>query len=150
MKLATALLDRADLQKRIAEINTRLMNNAKVQDGEDPAEEPKALLKELDECLSQLKDLVTKINLTNSTTVVDGKTVTELIAERDMLSRKLSIMRGFLDNASSRVDRYSRTEIVIKSTVKVSELQKQVDTLSKELRTADEKLQQINWNTDLK
>ena len=150
MKLATALSQRADLQKRLTELNTRLKNNAKVQEGEAPAEKPAELLKELDGLLSQLEELVAKINLTNSTTLADGKTITELIAHRDMLSKKLSIMRGFLDEASSKVDRYSRTEIKIESSVDVAKLQKQVDALSKELRETDEKLQELNWTTELK
>ena len=149
MKLATALSQRADLQKRLTELNTRLKNNAKVQEGEAPAEKPAELLKELDGLLSQLEELVAKINLTNSTTLADGKTITELIAHRDMLSKKLSIMRGFLDEASSKVDRYSRTEIKIESSVDVAKLQKQVDALSKELRESDEKLQELNWTTEL-
>ena len=150
MKLATALSQRADLQKRLTELNTRLKNNAKVQEGEAPAEKPAELLKELDGLLSQLEELVAKINLTNSSTLADGKTITELIAHRDMLSKKLSIMRGFLDEASSKVDRYSRTEIKIESSVDVAKLQKQVDALSKELRETDEKLQELNWTTELK
>ena len=150
MKLATALSQRADLQKRLTELNTRLKNNAKIQEGEAPAEKPAELLKELDGLLSQLEELVAKINLTNSTTLADGKTITELIAHRDMLSKKLSIMRGFLDEASSKVDRYSRTEIKIESSVDVAKLQKQVDALSKELRETDEKLQELNWTTELK
>lgn len=150
MKLATALSQRADLQKRLTELNTRLKNNAKVQEGEAPAEKPAELLKELDGLLSQLEELVAKINLTNSSTLADGKTITELIAHREMLSKKLSIMRGFLDEASSKVDRYSRTEIKIESSVDVAKLQKQVDALSKELRETDEKLQELNWTTELK
>ena len=150
MKLATALSQRADLQKRLTELNTRLKNNAKIQEGEAPAEKPAELLKELDGLLSQLEELVAKINLTNSTTLADGKTITELIAHRDMLSKKLSIMRDFLDEASSKVDRYSRTEIKIESSVDVAKLQKQVDALSKELRETDEKLQELNWTTELK
>ena len=150
MKLATALSQRADLQKRLSELNTRLRNNAKVQEGEKPSEDPKDLLKELDGLLVQLEELVARINLTNSVTVSDGKTITELIAHRDMLSKKLSIMRGFLDEASSKIERYSRSEIKINSSVDVSSLQKKVDALSKELREADEKLQELNWTTDLK
>ena len=37
MKLAIALSERADLQRRISEINTRLNRNAKVQEGEVPS-----------------------------------------------------------------------------------------------------------------
>ena len=150
MKLATALSQRADLQKRIGELSTRLRNNAKVQEGEQPAEKPAELLKELDSLLLQLEELVSRINLTNSITVSDGKTMTELIARRDMLGKKLSILRGFLDEASDKVDRYSRTEIKIVSTVDVAKLQKQLDALSKELRETDEKLQELNWTTELK
>ena len=90
-----------------------------------------------------------KINLTNSATVSGGKTMTELLARREVQSKRLSTMRAFLDNASAKVDRYSQKEIRILSTVKVSQLQKQVDTISKELRELDEQIQSLNWTTDL-
>ena len=48
MKLATALTERADLQRRLSELETRLNNNAKIQEGEQPAEDPTSLLAELD------------------------------------------------------------------------------------------------------
>ena len=63
MKLAEALLERADLQKRIAQMDGRLENNAQVQEGEKPAEDPKALLKELEEMAVRMEQLVTAINL---------------------------------------------------------------------------------------
>ena len=40
MKLAEALNQRADLQKRIAQLRDRLSNNVKVQEGDTPAEKP--------------------------------------------------------------------------------------------------------------
>ena len=40
MKLATALAERADLQNRLSELGGRLNRNAKVQEGEEPAESP--------------------------------------------------------------------------------------------------------------
>ena len=49
MKLAEALNLRADVQKRIASLKERLIRNAKVQEGDVPAEDPVMLLKELDE-----------------------------------------------------------------------------------------------------
>ena len=150
MKLATALSQRADLQKRLSELTTRLKNNSKVQEGEAPAEKPADLLKELDAVLLSLEELVARINLTNSAVLADGKSITELIAHRDMLSKKLQIMRAFLDEASSKVDRYSRAEIKIESTVDVARLQKQLDAVSKELRQTDERLQELNWTTELR
>ena len=150
MKLATALTERADIQRRISQLQTRLNNNAKVQEGEEPAEDPKLLLKELDALLARLEWLMAKINLTNSRTLYDGKTLTELLARRDCLAKRLGVMRSFLDNASAKVDRYSPKEIKILSTVKVAELQKQVDAVSKELRQTDEQIQSLNWTTELR
>ena len=149
MKLATALSERAELQRKLSELGTRLGNNAKVQDGETPSEDPSALLAELDGALRRLEELMARINLTNSKTTSEGVTVTELIAKRDCLKKRLQYMRSFLDNASSRVDRYSKTEIRIVSTVDVAKLQKQVDGVSKELREVDEKIQELNWTTEL-
>ena len=149
MKLANALLERADLQKRIEDLRGRLLNNARVQEGEEPAEDPNELLKELNIDIERLEYLIGRINLTNNQTKYGDKTITELIAKRDCLKQKLSVMRSFLDNASSRVSRYSKTEIKILSTVTVADLQKDVDALSKELREVDETIQSLNWTTDL-
>ena len=38
MKLATALSERSDIQKRLASLNSRLRNNARVQEGEVPSQ----------------------------------------------------------------------------------------------------------------
>ena len=140
MKLATALAERSDIQNRINTISVRLDNNAKVQEGDVPAE---------DRLIVRLEDLVARINLTNSGTVYEGKTITELLAHRDCLKKKVRVLRDFLDTASSRVTRMTRTEIKIVSTVPVSEIQKTVDGLSKELRNVDEKIQELNWTTEL-
>ena len=52
MKLAEALQERADLNRRIEQLRARLENNALVQEGESPAEDPSELLAELDRCLA--------------------------------------------------------------------------------------------------
>ncbi len=149
MKLATALAERADLQTRLTELQKRLNNNAKIQEGEKPAEKPEALLKELDVVLNSLEELMARINMTNSVTKSDGSTLTELLAKRDCLKQRLIVMRSFLDNASQKVDRYSRAEIKIVSTVSVEMLQKQTDEAAKQLRLVDEKIQELNWTTEL-
>ncbi len=149
MKLATALTERADIQRRLSQLQSRLNNNAKVQEGEEPAEDPKLLLKELDALLARLEWLMARINLTNTATLSKGKTMTELLARRDCLYKRLNTMRSFLDAASAKVDRYSQKEIKILSTVKVAELQKQVDAVSRELRELDEQIQSLNWTTEL-
>lgn len=149
MKLATALSERASLQIRLSEIQIRLNANAKVQEGDVPAENPVELIAEKDRILDELENFVTRINLTNSRTECDGVTITELISKRDRMKKDVNIMRTFLNNASSKIDRYSKTEILIKSTVDISEYQKKLDVISKELRQIDEKIQELNWTTEL-
>ncbi len=150
MKLAEALNQRADLQKRIAQLKERLNNNVKVQEGDSPAEDPQDLFAELDDAIHQLKETVFRINRTNLETVVEGRSLTDIIAEKDTLSLKISTLREVLENANVRSDRFSRNEIKFVRTIDVAKLQKQIDDLSKQLRELDVKLQQANWSTDLK
>ena len=149
MKLATALSERADLQRRITELGERLNNNAKVQDGEKPSEDPNELLNELNKDFERLEELIARINYTNNETKSGDRTLTDLIAKRDCLRQKIGILRTFLNTASEKVSRYSKTEIRILSTVPVSDLQKEVDRLSNELRETDETIQGLNWTTEL-
>ena len=149
MKLATALSERADLQRRLSELSQRLINNAKVQEGEKPSEDPAELLKELDECMARLEELIARINRTNNETVQGGKSISDLIARRDCLKERINIMRGFLNASSEKINRYSKAEIKILSTVPVAQLQKQVDGYSRQLRETDELIQSLNWTTEL-
>lgn len=149
MKLAEALSLRADLQKRLAQLRYRLVNNAKVQDGESPSEAPEDLLKELNESIVLLEKLIADINRTNNNTVADGISLVEMIAKRDALALKNSILQDFVKSASEKFERYTSSEIRIKSTVKVSEMQKEVDRISKEMRELDVRIQALNWTTEL-
>lgn len=149
MKLAEALQERADLNVKIEQLRSRLENNALVQEGEQPAENPDELLTELNACIDRLTWLIERINLTNCQTVVEGKTLTEMIAKKDTLVMKLSVYRKLVDTASKTVSRARYSEIRILPTVRAAELQKQVDGMAKELRLLDNSLQQANWTTDL-
>ena len=149
MKLAEALILRADLQKRIDQLRVRLNNNAKVQENDEPSEKPEDLLNELDSNINQLKVLIKQINKTNCVTVSNGQTLADLIAERDTLTLKSNVLRGFLNIAGQKVNLYSTTEIKIMSTVDVPALQKKLDLLSKKIRETDTELQQANWLTEL-
>ena len=148
MKLAEALHLRADLQKRIAQTRERLKLNSKVQEGDTPSEDPEVLLEELNRDTERLQ-LIAQINLTNSKIESEGVTLTEMIAKKDVLSLKTSILREFLQEASEKIERYSNKEIRILSTVDVQKLQKEVDQMSQELRILDVKLQSLNWSVDL-
>lgn len=149
MKLAEALDLRADTAKRLSQLSERLIANAKAQEGEPPAEDPIELLEELDRLTGQLESLIARINLTNSKTLYEGKTLTEMIAEKDALSLKSSMLRSFLAAASAKTDRYSNKEIRIVSTVNVRELQKKSDGISEEIRKLNVKIQELNWSAEL-
>ena len=54
MKLAEALQERADLNRRVEQLRARLSNNVVMQEGVKPVEPPETLLTELDAALQRL------------------------------------------------------------------------------------------------
>ena len=67
MKLAEALVLRADGQKRIEQLQQRLIQNAKVQADDQPAENPEILQQELEQLAQELVLLIQRINIIHST-----------------------------------------------------------------------------------
>ena len=149
MKLAEALQERADLNRRIEQLRYRLSNNVLVQEGEKPLEDPAALLEELESSFTRLEWLIARINLTNCAVKVEGRSLTELIARRDVLSLRADAYRRLVEEASQNTHRATRTEIKILSTVDVPALQRQADDASRELRLLDNTLQATNWTANL-
>ena len=149
MKLAEALQERADLNRRIEQLRYRLNNNVLVQEGEKPLEDPAALLEELESSFTRLEWLIARINLTNCAVKVDGRTLTELIARRDILSQRAEAYRRLVEEASQNTHRATRTEIKILPAVDVPALQKLADDASRELRLLDNTLQATNWTANL-
>ncbi|MCI8877374.1 MAG: DIP1984 family protein [Oscillospiraceae bacterium] len=149
MKLTEALQLRGDLQKRMMQLSDRLMQNARVQEGEKPAEDPEALLAEYESCAGQLEELMARINRTNCETRTGEGTLTELLARRDCLKMRVKTYHDFLMAASSLTQRGMRTEIKVFSTVPVPEYRKKADALSRQLRETDNAIQAANWTTEL-
>ena len=149
MKLAEALQERADLNRRIEQLRYRLNNNVLVQEGEKPLEDPAALLEEPESSFTRLEWLIARINLTNCAIKVEGRSLTELIARRDVLSLRAEAYRRLVEEASQNTHRATRTEIKILSAVDVPALQRQADDASRELRLLDNTLQATNWTADL-
>ncbi len=150
MKLAEALVQRADVQKRIAQLGPRLQQSSMVQEGEQPPEDPQELLKELDQLLNQLQGLITRINKTNlRTNMPDGSSLTDALALRDVLSTRQSMLSDLANTAANRVDRYGRSEIRKLPTVDVAALRRTADEVARQRRELDTTLQGLNWTTDL-
>lgn len=150
MKLAEALILRADLQKRLEQVRTRLYNNVLIQEGEQPSEQPKDLLTEFMALQTRLTAIIKAINHTNHQTLFDEeKTIAEALTERDALLAERNLYFQAAERASERQDRYSRSEIKNISTIDIKEFQKAANDLAKRYRELDTEIQELNWTTDL-
>lgn len=150
MKLAEALIQRADMQKRLEELRQRMRANAMVQEGDQPAERPDDLLREFDRVTDELTLLIQRINRTNTATGYDdSQSVADALAQRDNLARKHIAYRELAIAATITQTRYTRAELRFISTVDVAALQRRADELAQERRTLDARIQELNWQIEL-
>ena len=150
MKLAEALMQRADIQTRIQELRDRLVKSAVVQEGEQPPEDPQELLRELDTLTEQLEELIRNINRTNlQAQLENGTTLTDALAKRDVIATKRGALQHLVNAASVSVNRYSKSEIKLLPTVDIREIRKQLDRLARDYRELDAEIQRVNWETEL-
>lgn len=150
MKLAEALAERSDCQNRIDELKKRMIRIARVQEGEEPGEDSAQLLIESQKLFGRLLELISSINRTNAATTFEGrKTISDAIAQRDVVGKRRDFLSGLAEAASTRQDRYSKSEVKFVSTFSIAQLQKEVDQLSREYRELDTRLQELNWQTEL-
>lgn len=149
MKLAEALSIRADLQKRVAQLKERIKESAKVQEGDEPCDNVEELYKELDEALVQLEDLIYRINITNVQIVLDGDSLTRLIAKRDVLSMRVKALKEVVNYVVANDTRFGRNELKYVRTIDIKALRKEADTYAKQYRELDLKIQSLNWTVDL-
>ncbi len=150
MKLAEALLLRADIQKKIASLRDRIVSNAVVQEGDKPHEKPAELMKEAVGALGDLEKLVTNINRTNlATKLGDGRTLTHAIAHRDTLTAQHALYIAAIAGCKKEPNRYGPREIKWIATLEVAKLQKQADDLAKKIRELNGTIQKANWSADL-
>lgn len=165
MKLAEALILRADCQKKISQLRQRLSRCVKVQEGEQPPEDPQVLLGELSGAIAQLTTLVQRINRTNASTAFVRVSeampqaitspqelpdnLSDALARRDTLAIQRNALQNIVQEAALTHNRYSRSEVKVVSTVDVSDLQRQVDSLAQEYRLLDTQIQSLNWQVDV-
>jgi len=150
VKLAEALLYRADAQKKIAQLKQRLERVIKVQEGEQPSEDPAILLEELKLSTIDMTQWIQRVNRTNALTAYnDTLTLSDALIERDRIMMYRNALSTVLEQASIVQDRYSRTEVRFERTVDVKEIQKEIDILSKTYREMDIRIQELNWTVEL-
>jgi hypothetical protein len=154
MKLAEALLLRADRKRTFEQLRSRAYAAARFQEGEDPPEDANALLAEAEAVLDEFETLIRRINNTNSvTTLADGRTLTAALAARDVLSARFSLLSGLADagagTGQGRMGRQMRSELRVLAAVPVAQLRRAATAIAQQHRELDALIQQANWNTDL-
>ncbi|MFE2770698.1 DIP1984 family protein [Microbacterium resistens] len=153
MRLAEALAARADLQRRIEQLRSRIATNARFQEGEEPAEDAGALLAEAEEALERLRDLIRRINATNTGLDLgaDG-TMTGALAARDVLRLRHALLTeaAAAASGSNGLMRQMRSELRQFPALPVAELRTRADDVARELRELDTRIQQANWTNDLR
>jgi hypothetical protein len=150
MKLAEALSLRADMQTQLQHLQQRAKQNARYQEGEEPAEDANALLLEFDRVSVELEHLIVQINARNlATDVAPGLSMTAALARRDALRQQHRARVELADAAATPADRYSRTELRSIPAVNVRDLRSQADDLARKARELDSRIQEVNWTTEL-
>jgi len=151
MKLAEALILRADKKRRIDQLKQRLIRNAKIQEGEKPAEDPEVLIREVEQVSAEFLLLIQQINKTNAATEIEkGVSLADAIASRDVLALRNGIFRDLAQAATVTQDIRTKSEIKFRGSVNVSQMQKRADDLAKEHRDLDAKIQEMNWKVELR
>ncbi len=153
MRLAEALIERAALQRQVEQLQARIVQNARYQEGEEPAEDATALLAEVDRVLQHLTGLVVAINLTNAAIrTVDGEPVTAVLARRDELRRRHALLTAAADSAAGSSwggARQLRSELRWMPALPVAQLRREADQVAKTLRDLEASIQRVNWEADL-
>ena len=146
MKLAEALLLRADIMRKIEHLQNRITPVLIVSDDKLPQEDPDKLIAQLRKAIQDLESLIVRINRTNNETKIEGEgSLMEALAKRDslkMLSEKLRNIRyaAQLNNSSEKN---------LKTTVDIKRLQVEMDQTGRAFRDIDSKIQGLNWLTEL-
>jgi hypothetical protein len=152
MKLAEALALRADASRRAEQLRSRVAGSARFQEGETPAEDAMSLLTEAGDVLTELESLIRRINRTNAATLVEGGTLTDALARRDVLRLRHSIFTSAAEAAAGegqRGYRQLRSELKMIPALPVVEVRRQADDLARQVRAVDTLIQRTNWEVDL-
>ena len=150
MKLAELLMERAECQRRIAQLSSRLRICAKVQEGDTPPVKPEVMLKEVVEMHTHLEDIIRRINNANVTNELQpGLTIADAVTRRDMLRSQRELYDSLAKEAQSSESRYSMKEIRFVATMDVAELIKKTDEFAKAVRMLDTRIQAKNWEIEV-
>ncbi len=150
MKLAEALLQRSDMQNHLERLKGRITQNARVQEGDEPAEDPLELLEEAQRILRDSEELIIRINKANlEAKLSNGMTMMEAIVRRTGLQNEHSLLVSAVNAAQREGYRETRNEIRWISILNVKEMQQRVQDAAQRIRELNTLIQECNWTTTL-
>lgn len=144
MKLSEALVEKSYLSTKLNDLKDRLLVNGKVQEGDTSPENVTDLFAELNHIINQLEDISKKIVKTNNKSNLSVKLI-----EKEMMEKKINILKFTIDNCQVKSDRYSRTEIKMVTTFDLKKTREIMEDLIKKKRALDMSIQETNWKTEL-
>ncbi len=151
MKLAEALILRADMQRKLANINSRIAENVSVRENDEPSEMPNKLMKEADEVIEKLYSLIAHIHHTNATVrLANGKTLLMTMIERDKLRERYRMIINALKNAKKPSEVQYNYEVKYKKMVNIIALQRQAEDIAIKIRNLNVLIQATTWKVDLR
>jgi hypothetical protein len=142
MKLAEALLLRAEIRAKLDSLRDRATRFARVPQGESPPEDPADLLRQLNATADELVALEGRIAVSKlAATLPNGENLAAAAGRRTALKLKHSAILSVLAAAGPMPGWIS--------TVSVADWQLLADTLAKELRELTAAIRQSQWSAEL-
>ncbi len=150
MKLAEALLRRAECQEKLEALKQRILASLKVQENEKPFEDPYALLDQALALQERLCEWIGKINRRNAQVALpSGELLADALVRREMLLKKRNLLMDIVGNATEKNYRLTHAEVKMVLTMDIGKLNTLADDLSKQYRELDTTIQALNWTEDL-
>ena len=155
MQLAEALLLRADRMRTYQQLRERIDGSARYQEGEKPPEDAQELIGACSSVLDELERLIRQMNRTNaSSQMQDGRSISDALAERDVLRLRYSLLSGAADAASGSgrrgiFQRARASELKVVTDLDIRALRQQAADIARRTRELDAQIQQVNWTMEL-
>lgn len=150
MKLAEALVLRADLQKKLENLKKRLANSVLKLDDIQVIEDPAILKLEADETIAILYSLIDRIYRTNQSVILpSGQSMVTVLAKRDELVERRKLLDYIINKSLPDSGLYFNERGKWQPAIDISAYQKQMDDIAMQIRRLNLGIQQTNWQVDL-
>ncbi len=154
MKLAEALLERKNLMTKIKELHGKFARAAVHDEDSTPEDDVHEIMQQLRAAFVRYNDLIIAINKTNNVVQVNGHSMMEAIARRDVLKWMFDHYNGMAEAIRERNNGMSwRNEKVPKKVIaaglSIKDVVSVADEAAAKMRKLDGDIQAANWGNDL-